>query len=141
MNKVFLTGRLTDNVKPIQTQKTLLGSFRLASKDMFSTEFIDCTAFGKTAEFLCKYSKKGDWVYVVGKVTNRKFIDKSGATKYITSVAVESVELPKDKQEPQAQAKLNIDNVFESAEPLEETIEPKKLEEEDIPDWMKGLEQ
>lgn len=42
------------------------------------TDFISCTAFNKTAEFICNFFKKGNKIAVSGSVKNNQYTDKDG---------------------------------------------------------------
>ena len=53
------------------------------------TDFFNLTAFGKTAEFISKYFRKGRQVLVEGRIQNRTWEDKYGAKKYVTDFIVE----------------------------------------------------
>mgnify|MGYP000273983617 CR=1 FL=1 len=51
------------------------------------TEWVNCTAFGKLAEIMEKYLKKGSKVYVSGKMKTDKYQDKeTGKDKYSTKI-------------------------------------------------------
>jgi len=45
-------------------------------------------AWGKTAEVMGKYLKKGSEVVVEGKLINSNYTDKAGVKKYVTEVQV-----------------------------------------------------
>lgn len=55
------------------------------------TEWISCVAFGKTAENITKYVRKGSQVYVEGKLQTRKWQDKNGQDRYTTEVLVNEI--------------------------------------------------
>ncbi|GAB5815208.1 hypothetical protein JMUB7540_28100 [Staphylococcus aureus] len=56
-------------------------NFTLAVNNAYGTDFLNITAFDKTAENLVKYNQKGDMVYVEGYVsTNKKSVN--GVDKY-----------------------------------------------------------
>ena len=57
--------------------------------DKKTTEWFNCTAFGKTAEFIGEFVSKGDLVYVEGKRQTTK--DKDG--KYWTNTTVDVLQL------------------------------------------------
>lgn len=42
------------------------------------TDYFKCSAFGKQAETIEKYFKKGNVINVIGKMQNKKYIDKDG---------------------------------------------------------------
>lgn len=93
MNKVVLIGRLTSDVETKEfgkgKDKGVLASFTLAiRRDEDNTDFINCTAFGKTAEFLEKYTAKGNRIAVEGSIQNSRYEDKDGNTRYSTKVVV-----------------------------------------------------
>lgn len=77
------------------------------------TEWVRCTAFGKTAEFLAKWLLKGKRVLVCGKMKTREY-EKDGIKRYVTEIHVsqgtEIIDWPeKDAQrqqpEPRQQSK------------------------------------
>lgn len=53
------------------------------------TEWIRVVVFGKTAENVGEYLKKGSQVFVKGKFRTRKWQDQSGQEKYTTEVVVD----------------------------------------------------
>ena len=52
------------------------------------TEWVRCTAFGQTAEFLGKFLLKGSRILVVGKLTTRDY-EKDGVKHYVTEIHVQ----------------------------------------------------
>lgn len=98
LNKAILMGRLTRDPELRHTQSnTAVCSFTLAIDRDYSkteqkeTDFIDCTAWGKTAEFVSKWFQKGVMAIVVGRVQSRKWQDKNGSNR--TSVEVNCAEV------------------------------------------------
>lgn len=71
MNNIQLIGRLTKTPE-LQTSKTTdycrfsIAVDRVGQKD--TTDFFNCTAFGKTAEVICDYVKKGNQIGVSGSL-------------------------------------------------------------------------
>lgn len=53
------------------------------------TEWHRVVVFGKLAEIVEKYLKKGDSVYFEGKLQTRKWQDKDGQERYTTEVVVD----------------------------------------------------
>ena len=51
-----------------------------------ATEWHRVTAFGKLAEIIGQYVKKGDLIYVAGKIVTRKYQDKDGSERYATEI-------------------------------------------------------
>jgi single-strand DNA-binding protein len=50
------------------------------------TEWVNCVAFGRRAEVIQEYCKKGSKLFVEGKLRTRKWQDKDGIDKYTTEV-------------------------------------------------------
>ena len=104
MNKWIGMGRIT---KDIYLQTTKTGTeyckFTVAidrEKDKNGdkkTDFVDCTAFGKTAAFVQKYWKKGDGIIVLGRFESDKYTGKDGMTRTSWSVNVREVYFPASK--------------------------------------------
>ena len=104
MNKVILMGRLTKDpeLRYTTTNNTAVCSFTLAVDRRFSkdkeTDFINCQAWQKTAEFCSKYFTKGQQAVVVGRIQNRSWDDAEGKKKYATEVIVDEVYFAGAKQ-------------------------------------------
>lgn len=95
-NKVILGGRLTSDIELKQTQSGIsVASFSLAVNRKYSkdgeqqTDFINCTAWKGTAEFLAKYFGKGSSLCVVGNIQTRNYTDGNGQKRYTTEVIVD----------------------------------------------------
>lgn len=54
-------------------------------------DFFNCTAFGKTGEFVEKYMKKGGQFGIVGRLQNRSWEDQNGQKRYATDIIVEEI--------------------------------------------------
>ena len=93
MNTVNLVGNLTKDIELRSSTNTEVAKFSLAvRRDKDNTDFINCVAFGKTAELLAKYVKKGHKVGVEGRIQTGKY-DKDGRTIYTTDVIVNKIHL------------------------------------------------
>ena len=55
------------------------------------TEWHRCVAFGKLAGIIQQYVKKGDKLYVEGKLKTRSYDDANGVTKYTTEIVVKEM--------------------------------------------------
>ena len=106
MNKVILMGRLTRDPEVRYSQNatsTAIGRFSLAVDRRFKregqpdTDFFNCTAFGRTAEFVEKYLKKGTKVVVSGSVQNDNYTNKDGQQVYSVQIMVDEVEFAESK--------------------------------------------
>ncbi len=84
LNKVFLMGHLTRNPELRYTPAGLgVANFGLAvntqiTKDKQDTLFVDITAFGRQAEAINEYFKKGDPIFVEGRLQYRTWEDNNG---------------------------------------------------------------
>lgn len=58
----------------------------------YETDFINCVAFGKTAEFIEKYFPKGAKMAVVGEIRTGSYTNKDGQKVYTTDVNVDKVD-------------------------------------------------
>lgn len=69
MNKCFFIGRITADPELRATESgTSIARFTLAVQGRGDTDFISCTAFGRTAELLCEYVKKGHRISTIGRL-------------------------------------------------------------------------
>ena len=98
MNKAILVGRLTRDPEVRDTQGgTKVAKFSLAinrrGKDG-GTDYINCTAFGKTAELAAQYLRKGSQIYVEGSIRTRKWQDQAtGQDRYATEIRVDQMQM------------------------------------------------
>ena len=106
MNKVLLMGRLTrePEIRYSQGEKsTAIGRFSLAVERRYKQEgqptadFINCVAFGKKAEFLEKYCKKGTKLVVEGSWNTGSYTNKDGNKVYTNDCLVENCEFAESK--------------------------------------------
>ena len=101
MNNISLVGRLTVEPELKQTQKGIsVTSFSIAvdrpgSQD--TTDFIPVVAWRQTAEFVCKYSRKGQRIGLTGKLTSRQYEDKNGNKRTAYEVVADRVEFVESK--------------------------------------------
>lgn len=101
MNKSVLTGRFTKDPTVKYTQDQMcVARFTLAvnrkGKDK-GADFINCVAFGKQAEFINSYMKKGMKADLSGRITTGSYKDKDEKTVYTTEVTVEDIEFGESK--------------------------------------------
>lgn len=57
------------------------------------TEWHKIAAFGKTAEIIGQYVKKGDQIHIQGKLQTRKWQDQQGQDRYTTEILANNVTL------------------------------------------------
>lgn len=107
MNTVVLMGRLTKDPdirvtqgdNPTTVARYILAVDRRYKKDTEqSADFITMVSFGKTAEFLEKYTHKGTKICVRGRIQTGSYTDKDGKKVYTTDVVGEEVEFAESKK-------------------------------------------
>jgi len=116
LNKVILIGNLGDDVKIHEfDDQNKIGRFPLATSEVYTsrengeritqTEWHNIVARNKVAEILEKYAKKGDKIYIEGKLKTRKWQDQNGQDKYMTEIIVNDFTFLSPKgSEPQSSA-------------------------------------
>ncbi|MBP5198327.1 MAG: single-stranded DNA-binding protein [Lachnospiraceae bacterium] len=105
MNKVILMGRLTRDPEVRYSQggesSLAIARYSLAvdrrqsrnnGGDEQTADFINCVAFGRTAEFAEKYLHKGTKIAVTGRIQTGSYTNKDGQRVYTTEVVVEEHE-------------------------------------------------
>lgn len=58
-----------------------------------STEWHRITAFGKLAEIIGEYVKKGSQIYIEGRIGTRKWTDKAGIERYTTEILADQMQM------------------------------------------------
>ena len=124
VNKVFLIGRLTKDPELRRTQSDLsVASFAVAvnrrGKDA-GVDFIDCTAWRNTADFVSKYFKKGDPILVVGSISTRSYKDKDGNNRKAVEVVADDVQFVAPKKDS-------------NESPMASDVEEYATEEQELP--------
>ena len=107
MNKVIIIGRFTRDPEIKYTtgeNATATARFSLAVNRRFKNkegnydaDFINCVAFGKTAEFIEKYFTKGMAIGITGRIQTGSYTNKEGQKIYTTDVVVEETEFVESK--------------------------------------------
>ena len=90
-NKVMLMGNLTRDVEIRHTSgNTAIGKFGLAVNRKFKTQsgeqreevtFVDCEAWGRTAEVIAQYLSRGSPIFIEGRLKLDQWEDKNGGGK------------------------------------------------------------
>src|SRR5256885_14594277 len=91
VNKVILIGNVTRDPQTKQLpSQSMVTEFGMAMNRKFKSQegedreevcFVDCTAFGRQAEVIAKYCKKGKQLYVEGRLRYDSWEDKNGHGK------------------------------------------------------------
>ena len=106
MNKVILMGRLTRDPEIRYSQgndQMAIARYTLAVDRRFNrngdqtADFINCVAFGRSAEFAEKYLHQGTKIVVTGRIQTGSYTNKDGQRVYTTDVVVEEQEFAESK--------------------------------------------
>ena len=100
MNQVIISGRICKDIELRYTPSQMaVAEFAVAldrGKDKDGNEkgadFPRCIAFGKTAEFLEKWTCKGNRVAVIGRIQTGSY-EKDGVKHYTTDIIADKVEI------------------------------------------------
>lgn len=98
-NDCKFIGRITKDLEIREsTNGTTFLSFDIAvqrkfknNEDEYESDFINCIAFNKTAEFINNYAKKGYLIGVEGELQNNNFERQDGTTNYGMQLKVNKV--------------------------------------------------
>ena len=135
MNKVIIIGRFTRDPEIKYTtgeNATATARFSLAVNRRFKNkegnydaDFINCVAFGKTAEFIEKYFTKGMAIGITGRIQTGSYTNKEGQKVYTTDVVVEETEFVESKNKGTSDNVPN--NNANSNSDFEEVISEDKM--------------
>ena len=96
MNKIFLSGNLTRDAELKTYGKTTVAKTAIAVPRNYGeaehTDFIEVTAFNKTAEFLSKYFQKGSRAIIEGRLQDSSYKTAEGFTRKSYEVIIENIE-------------------------------------------------
>lgn len=108
MNSIQLVGRFTrDPEVRYSDGGSTIARFSLAVDRRFKSEngptadFPNCVAFGKTAEFIERYFRKGMRIGVQGRIQTGSYTNQDGNKVYTTDVVIESCEFVENKNTQQ----------------------------------------
>ena len=96
LNRITIMGRICNEIELRRTGTgTAVTSFTLAVDRDFTkekeTDFIECVAWGKTAEFVSNYFSKGRAAVVSGRLQIRSWTDKDGNKRKTAEVVADAV--------------------------------------------------
>ena len=121
MNNVTLVGRLTRDVEVRYTQNsnTATCKFTLAvarDRNKDETDFISCQAWGKTAETLEKWCKKGSRIAVQGSIRTGSYEDRNGTKVFTTDVNVDRLDIIDFAEKAEQKSERKKEPVFTSVD-------------------------
>lgn len=95
LNRITIMGRMTKDPELRRTNSgKAVTSFTLAVDRDFEkgkTDFIECVAWGNTAEFVSKYFSKGRMAVASGRLQLRDWTDKDGNKRKTAEVVADNV--------------------------------------------------
>lgn len=103
LNKVMLMGNLTRDIelKVLPQGNQTVGNFGIAMNRKFKSTsgeereevtFVDCEAWGRTAEIMKQYLSKGRPVFIEGRLQNSKYKTASGEERTATDIVADNVQ-------------------------------------------------
>ena len=151
VNKVILVGHLGKDPEVRAAQSgTKVGNVSFATTERAKmpdgewgdkTEWHRLVFFGKSAETLEKFCKKGKQLYIEGRIQYRDWLDKeSGEKKYMTEIVVNQFQMlgtkgeqPPDTKGEQPSGTADKPGEVKSLEELAEKEPPVEDEEDSLP--------
>ena len=131
INKVILMGRLTRDPEMRHTNSgTPVTTFSIAIDNGYGdnkrTDFVNCLAWNKTAEFVTKYFTKGKMIIVIGRISTRSWETQDGKRAYATEVVAKEVSFGEMKSSQQTATQPPMQDDDDDFTPLDE-------EDDDLP--------
>ncbi len=132
-NKVILMGRLTGDPElkttpnNIQVTSFSIAVQRTAKKDV--TDFINIVAWRSTADFICKYFKKGQMILVDGEIQTRNYTDNNNVKRYVFEIMANNVSFCDSKKSDDGIATRNV-TTSPYSEPANDYVKADTVEEE-----------
>lgn len=123
LNRAQIIGNLGDDpkVRTISNDGAKAASFNVATTERGytlpngtqvpeRTEWHNVVCFGKLADVVDKYLKKGAKVYIEGKMRTRSY-DKNGIKRYVTEIYAENMVMLDSRQQQQPQEQNQQEDV------------------------------
>ena len=110
MNKIILTGRLTEDPKvtySMGSEPVAHAVFNFAVQDMsmkkdeqgnYPADFFRCTCWNRLAEVVEKHCPKGTKLLIAGRLKNNNY-EKNGQKIYSNEILIESLEFLETKKQ------------------------------------------
>ncbi len=146
LNKVMLIGHTGDDVKMHYFEGGgSIGRFPLATNEVYTnkssgqrvenTEWHNVVVRNKAAEICEKYLKKGDKVYIEGRLKSRKWTDDKGIERYSIEIQCTDFTFLTPKTESTGGSPQNSNQAKPDAGPKNDTFASQSVgdEEDDLP--------
>lgn len=138
VNKIILVGNVGKDPEVRYLENGVaVAKFPLATSENYknkngervsNTEWHNIVAWRGLAEIAEKYVKKGNQLFIEGKLASRSWDDKEGNKRYITEVIVSNMQMLDKKSKPTEQSSDSVDN--SSSDNLDVN---NSIEEDDLP--------
>lgn len=143
MNKVMLIGNVTRDPEMKMVNDTNVVSFSLATNKKYTNkagekkelvEFHNLTAWGKLAEIIGQYVKKGHKLYVSGELRTRTY-EKEGVNHYRTDITVGEMEMltPKNSEGGRVAKRPDGTPAEGLPDPADYAMDEQQIRTEDLP--------
>ena len=123
VNKCILIGRCGKDPEVRTTNNSTVANFSIATSESYKdkttgekkeiTDWHNVVIWGKLAEIVQKYVRKGDLLYIEGKLRTRSW-EKDGVTRYITEVIADQMNM--------LSSKGNVSNISNSSQPATSAV-------------------
>lgn len=153
MNRTILVGRITKDIDLRYTGNgKAVANWTLAVNRPFKNaqgeneaDFILCQAWGKQAENIANYMKKGSQVGVDGRIATRSYENKNGQMVYVTEVVADNVQFLESKSGQQQGNNNNQHNNtnqqkntqqqpnFNAQQPMQGSGQQVDIQDDDLP--------
>ncbi len=141
MNIVILIGNISTDIQLRYTSSNMaVATFNLAVNrpkkpdGTQEADFISIVVWGKQAENISKYLKKGSKIAIEGRIQVRSYENNNGQKRYVTEVVAENVQFLGSRKEGQAS---NNEEPTPQSNPYQEMGEQVKADfsydEDDMP--------
>ena len=145
LNKVMLIGHTGDDVKmhyfegggsigrfPLATNETYTN--RTTNERISNTEWHNIVVRNKAAEICEKYLKKGDKIYIEGRLKTNKWTDSNGVDRYSTEVYCTEFKFLSSKAEAASASDTSFGATPTKSESPQNTNTPSSQEDEESDD-------
>lgn len=138
LNKIILQGRLVRDPEMRTTQSgKSIASFTLAVERDFApqgqkkeTDFINCTAWNGTADFINRYFSKGSMATVSGSLQIQNYTDRDGNKRTSPNVNVENIYFAGEKRAEKSDSGENSRSAAKGKSAYSSKPAPKQTFEE-----------
>ncbi len=146
LNNAVIMGRLVADPELRTTGSGIsVTSFTVAVDRRFNrqgedrqADFIDIIAWRQTAEFVCKYFRKGSMIAIQGYIQTRMYEDKNGNKRKAVEIVADNVSFCGSKNESNTGSSFTRDDSFMNAQPAPsystaDEGDFKEIPEDDLP--------